>query len=194
MIEQLRNAAKNKANEPRTKPLGTHRIILTGHNEKLKSWDIVREEQTLLLTSSNTDSAPVFERITAHVRHHNDFADFVAIDLKGRINADADEFETERTAVDIEEAHALSIHLLKELGNRAREEAWEQNLLILIKDGNSLFTLENPDKANLYYELLTNLQAVIVAGAMFGMKVLMEVDAATVTEASTKDFANKISI
>lgn len=193
MIEQLRNAAKKKASEPRTKPLRSHRIILTGDNEKLEIWDIVKEEQTLLLTPS-ADSAPVFERIVAHVRQHNDFADCVVIDLKGRMNTDADEFETERTAVDIEEAYALSIQLLNELGKRVRTEEWEQQLLILIKDGDSLFTLDDPNKANLYYDLLTNMQAIIVAGAMFGMKVLMEVDAATVTVASSKDFANKISI
>jgi hypothetical protein len=194
MIEQLRRAAQKKAKERQIKPLASHPIILDDSGDEPKIWDIAKEEQTLLLTAPDSDSASVFGNIAAHVEKNSKLVDFVGIDLKGRMFADADEFKTERTAVDIDEAHALSIQLLQELSRRVLKETWEQQLLILIKDGETLFTMSDPDKANLYYELLTNLQAVIVSGSMFGMKVLMEVDAATVTEASSKDFKNKISI
>jgi hypothetical protein len=190
-MDELRSAALKKTQEERPKTLAPHPILLDESGDETRTWDISNEEQTLIVKSSDTTLTSVFENVVTHVMKYNDLVDYVAIDINGTMFEQMDEDKTERTACNITEAWALSSYLVAELKQRVSTERWEQELLVLIKDGDTLFTIKNVDEADLYMELLENLQAIIVAGALFGIKVLMEVkEEPAATENS--DFKNII--
>lgn len=189
-MDQLRLAAQKKAQEERTKPQRSH-LILLDDTDETKTWDIYEEEQTLLITSSQSSTSPIFESVAKHVMKHGDLVDYVAIDINGDMFPNMDEDKTQRTALNLDEALALSSYLAAELQHRVSTNEWEQELLLLIKDGDNLFTIKEVDKADLYMEMLENVQAIIVAGALFGIKVLMETKTKP-ADTENNDFKNVI--
>jgi hypothetical protein len=188
----IRQAVLKKTQDRQRGPVGSHPIILDESGEVV--WDILKEEQTLLMDADKSVIPSVFDKITAHVEQHGDVADYACFDFNGTMHTTLSEFKDERTARNIEEARDLSILLLEELGRRVRKEEWEHEILLLIKDGSSLFTIKDVSKSSLYMDLLTNMEAIITAGAMYGIKVFMEVDEPFNPEDHPEEWANIVTI
>jgi len=187
MMDQARRAALQEIQTQRNELLaGKNKIPLDDTEELI--WDIQAQQQALLLSSPDSDTTELFQKVVTHVGNHKDLMDYVGIDFHQTMFENMDESKKVRLAFDIEEAHALSISLTEELKQRIIANRWEQEILVLIKDEHSLFTIKDINHAHLYMALLTNLETLAEVGALFGIHLLMEVTTDTPENESRKGF------
>lgn len=218
MMDKLREAARNMTEkneevavplptEDEELPTGVEEIVEAEEEEDSKKTEegelefekalyiesLNQKGHTLLITSADSSPEEYFTVIANHVEKNLDSVAYYGFDLNGTMFPDRTDSQTKKLALNLHEAWDLSEALSSEIKERVMTEQPGTKIAVLIKDGHKLFTLENPDNADLYAEMLDNMNTVIEHGAAVGVQVFMEVDAATAEIESRNDFQNVIS-
>ena len=142
----------------------THVALVSG--EETVIWDI--KNTPLLLPTNN--AAQVYRSIEEHGEQHSDTVEYYALDLSNTLES----HNPARVALNLNEAWDLSTALVEEITHRAENpEEGNKHFIVVLNDGNDLFSLTDTEDTELYQKFLGNMQTIEAHARAYDISVLV---------------------